>query len=189
MEYFPLGSLAAPARPLSAPEVLTALEHAARAAHALHEAGIAHGDIKPANVLLSRGPDGIGGQALRPRAWPGSSRPGTTLTGMGRASSVEFLDPAAAGRGPAVPAHRDLGAGRHRAPRAGRHRPLRRAARRAAAAGDPQGAVRAARRCTPACPRPMPSCVRRCLAEDGARPATAGEVADRLAELAGRPRT
>ena len=38
---------------MTRPEVLTALEHAARAAHALHEAGLAHGDIKPANVLLA----------------------------------------------------------------------------------------------------------------------------------------
>ena len=55
MEYFPLGSLAAPARPLPRPTVLAALEHAARAAHALHEAGMAHSDIKPANVLVADG--------------------------------------------------------------------------------------------------------------------------------------
>ena len=52
MEYFPLGSLAAPARPLARQEVLRAVEHAARAVHALHEAGLAHGDVKPGNVML-----------------------------------------------------------------------------------------------------------------------------------------
>ena len=52
MEYFPLGSLAAPARPLTRDEVLRAVEHAARAVHALHEAGMAHGDVKPGNVML-----------------------------------------------------------------------------------------------------------------------------------------
>ena len=56
MEYFPLGSLAAPARPLTRDEVLRAVEHAARAVHALHEAGLAHGDVKPGNVMLHDAP-------------------------------------------------------------------------------------------------------------------------------------
>ena len=38
MEYFPLGSLAAPSRPLNRDEVLRAVQHAALAVHALHEA-------------------------------------------------------------------------------------------------------------------------------------------------------
>src|SRR6476646_5846499 len=62
MQYFQLGSLSAPARPLARAEVHRALENAARAAHALHEAGMARSDIKPANVLLTEGPDGIGGR-------------------------------------------------------------------------------------------------------------------------------
>lgn len=89
MEYFPQGSLAAPARPVSRATVLTALEHAARAAHALHEHGIAHGDIKPANVLLADD----GGGRLSDLGLARFLSPGVTLTGMGRASSVEFLDP------------------------------------------------------------------------------------------------
>ncbi len=89
MEYFPCGSLAGPSRPVTRPEVLTALEHAARAAHALHEGGLAHGDITPANVLLS----GDGGGRLLDLGLARVLSPGATLTGMGRASSVEYLDP------------------------------------------------------------------------------------------------
>jgi serine/threonine protein kinase len=88
MQYFPDGSLAAPSTPLTRLDVLRALEHAARAAHALHEAGIAHGDIKPANVLLA----GDGGR-LSDLGIARFMAPGATLTSMGRASSVEFLDP------------------------------------------------------------------------------------------------
>jgi serine/threonine protein kinase len=89
MEYFPLGSLASPARPVTRTQVLTALEHAARAAHALHEAGLAHGDIKPANVLLAAD----GGGRLSDLGLARFLSPGATLTGMGRASSVEYMDP------------------------------------------------------------------------------------------------
>jgi len=45
IEYLPLGSLAAPAQPLSKNDVLTVLEHAARAAHHLHDGGVLeHGE-------------------------------------------------------------------------------------------------------------------------------------------------
>jgi serine/threonine protein kinase len=91
MQYFPLGSLSAPARPLARAEVHRALENAARAAHALHEAGMAHGDIKPANVLLTEGSGGsaagIGGR-LSDLGLARFLAPGATLTSMGRASSV-----------------------------------------------------------------------------------------------------
>lgn len=89
MEYFPLGSLAAPAKPLSRHAVLTALEHAARAAEALHNAGLAHGDIKPANIMLS----GSGGK-LSDLGLARFLAPGNTLTGSARSSTVvEFMDP------------------------------------------------------------------------------------------------
>ena len=92
MRYFPLGSLAAPGRPLARADVHRALEHAARAAHALHEAGVAHSDIKPANVLLTEEDGRIGGR-LSDLGLARYLAPGTTLTSMGRASSIEYLDP------------------------------------------------------------------------------------------------
>ncbi|MDQ4039370.1 MAG: serine/threonine protein kinase [Actinomycetota bacterium] len=89
MEYFPGGSLAVPARPLARREVLTAVEHAALAAHALHEAGLSHGDIKPANVMI-----GNAGAKLSDLGLARFLAPGVTLTGMANAVSLEFLDPA-----------------------------------------------------------------------------------------------
>ena len=53
---------------------------------------MAHSDIKPANVLLAEGPDGIGGR-LSDLGLARFLAPGTTLTSMGRASSVEYVDP------------------------------------------------------------------------------------------------
>ena len=90
MEYCPLGSLAAPARPLGRGEVLRAMAHAARALHALHEAGLTHGDLKPANVL--RAP--TDGGKLSDLGLARFLTPGVTLTGMASAASVEYLDPA-----------------------------------------------------------------------------------------------
>ncbi|MGH9125073.1 MAG: serine/threonine-protein kinase [Acidimicrobiales bacterium] len=88
MEYFPMGSLAAPARPLSREEVQRAVAHAARAAHALHEAGIVHRDIKPANVMLHDD-----GAKLSDLGLAQLVQPGMTVTGMGPIDSVEFMDP------------------------------------------------------------------------------------------------
>ncbi|HEX2297189.1 MAG TPA: protein kinase, partial [Pseudonocardiaceae bacterium] len=88
-EYLPLGSLAQPARPLTRAEVLSAVRHAALAAHALHEAGLVHGDIKPANILLT--PEGA---KLTDLGLARFLTPGSTLTGMTQMESVEFVDPA-----------------------------------------------------------------------------------------------
>ena len=89
MEYLTDGSLADPAKPLQQHTALIAVAHAARAAHALHEAGMAHNDIKPGNILLHPG----GGKL----ADLGLSRiltPGMTITGLGPTAAVEYLDPA-----------------------------------------------------------------------------------------------
>src|SRR5262249_45532876 len=52
MESLPAGSLADAAGALPPGQVLTAVADAARAADALHEAGMAHNDIKPGNIML-----------------------------------------------------------------------------------------------------------------------------------------
>jgi eukaryotic-like serine/threonine-protein kinase len=185
MQYFPLGSLSAPARPLARAEVHRALENAARAAHALHEAGMAHSDIKPANVLLTESSDGstagIGGR-LSDLGLARFLAPGATLTSMGRASSVEYVDPDVIGG--ARPSRRTeiwaLGATVHRAlagtgvygelPDA---QPL--LAIRKVLGAQPQ--IDAALRPDEA------ELVRLCLAPDDGRLPTAEAVADRLAAL------
>ena len=183
MEYFPHGSLAAPARALGRTDVLTALEHAARAAHALHEAGLAHGDVKPGNVLLAGSVDHAPpGGRLSDLGLARYLTPGNTLTGMGRASSVEFTDPdLLAG---ARPSRRtevwSLGATVHRVlSGAGLHGDL----------PDTQPLL-AIRRVLSGTPQVHPSLapaeaalVRACLAEGTGRLTTAEQVADGLAAL------
>ena len=135
MEYFPLGSLAAPARPLTRDEVLRAVEHAARAVHALHEAGLAHGDVKPGNVMLHED-----GGKLSDLGLARVFTRGAALTGMAPETSVEFLDPSLLLGDP--PSRSTdlwaLGATLHRA--LSGEGSVRRIAGATAAAGDPPGA-------------------------------------------------
>jgi eukaryotic-like serine/threonine-protein kinase len=181
MQYFPLGSLSAPARPLARAEVHRALENAARAAHALHEAGMAHSDIKPANVLLTEGQNGIGGR-LSDLGLARFLAPGATLTSMGRASSVEYVDPDVIGG--ARPSRRTeiwaLGATVHRAlAGTGLYGELPDA--------QPLLAIRkvlgAQPQIDPALRPDEAELVRLCLAPDDGRLPTAEAVADRLAAL------
>ena len=88
MQYFPEGSLAAPASPLSREIVLTAVAQAARAAHALHEVGLVHRSIKPENVLLHQG-----GARLSDLGLAQTLAPGVTVTGLGPIGAVEYVDP------------------------------------------------------------------------------------------------
>ncbi len=187
MQYFPLGSLAAPARPLARTQVYRALEHAARAAHALHEAGMAHSDIKPANVLLAEGgeDDGEIGGRLSDLGLARFLAPGTTLTSMGRASSVEYLDPDVIGG--ARPSRRTeiwaLGATVHRAlAGTGLYGELPDA--------QPLLAIRkvlgAQPRVDPALRPEEAELVRLCLAPDDRRLPSAEAVAERLTALGGR---
>ena len=185
MEYFPLGSLAAPARPLARIEVLTALEHAARAADDLHRAGIAHGGIHPGNVLLVEEPGGMLGGRLSD---PGLARvltPGAAVTATGRVEALAFSDPALLTG--AVPSRRTevwaLGATIHRAlTGAGLYdEPL---------GPHPLDAIRQVLT-TPPQVRPglepaEAAVVRACLA-DGARLRSAADVADGLAVLRSLP--
>jgi serine/threonine protein kinase len=91
MEWLERGSLAEPAYELSKDEARKAVADVARAAHALHEAGIVHQDIAPENVLLT----GDGGR-LADLGLAKVLQPGVTVTSIGRRSygAVEFVDPA-----------------------------------------------------------------------------------------------
>ena len=88
MEHFPLGSLGAPGRQLSRADVLGLVAHAARGAHALHEAGIAHRDIKPTNVMMHAS----GGKLSDPDLAHVMS-PGQTFSGRSPIDSVFFMEP------------------------------------------------------------------------------------------------
>lgn len=89
MEYLPAGSLADAIGSIPPTQVLAAVGDAARAAHALHEAGIAHNDIKPGNVMLHDGHAKLSDLGLSQLL-----APGLTITGLGSTGSVEYLDPA-----------------------------------------------------------------------------------------------
>ena len=88
MRHLPDGSLGHPARPLERRTVVCAVAAAARAAHQLHEAGIAHRDIKPSNILL----DGDRGQ-LSDLGLAQIVNPGQAATGIGPVGTIEFLAP------------------------------------------------------------------------------------------------
>ena len=88
MEYFPLGSLASPARELSRPEILRALEDAARAVHELHEHGLVHGDIKPANVMVTDE-----GGKLSDLGLARVLNSENSVTSFAPTTSVEYIDP------------------------------------------------------------------------------------------------
>ncbi|MBM9461511.1 serine/threonine protein kinase [Nocardioides sp. zg-536] len=88
MEHCPLGSLEKPNVELGVAERVAAVRDAARAAHALHERGIVHRDVKPANILLA--PDG---GRLADLGLSQLLSPGMVTTGLGQIG-LEFTDPA-----------------------------------------------------------------------------------------------
>ncbi len=95
--YHELGSLASPrAAARGQAAVLEAVGDAARAAHALHEAGVAHRDIKPTNVLLS-----VDGAVLSDLGLAQLLSPGATVTGVGPIGTLAFMEPGVARGEPA----------------------------------------------------------------------------------------
>jgi serine/threonine-protein kinase len=91
MQFEPSGSLASPTRDVRREERLRAVGRAARAAHELHEVGVVHRGIRPANVLLAAG----GALLAEPAVAQLLSR-GEHLTGLGTrgdARDLEFVDP------------------------------------------------------------------------------------------------
>jgi serine/threonine protein kinase len=91
MRHEPLGSLSAPARDLTRRECLRAVALAARGAHEMHEAGLAHRGIGPTNILL----DNAGATLAEPAVGHLLTR-GHTISGLGtgaRAGRLELVDP------------------------------------------------------------------------------------------------
>lgn len=88
MEFCENGSLADPARALSQEEVILFVRQAALAAHALHEAGMVHRGIKPANILLHRD-----GARLADLGLVQALDPTQSMTGLGGIGSVEYIEP------------------------------------------------------------------------------------------------
>ncbi len=87
MEWCPLGSLAN--EDVSRATVLRAVASAARAAHALHDAGMAHRDIQPRNVLVVEN-----GGKLRDLGMVRVSDPQSSMSTMPAEDALEFVDPA-----------------------------------------------------------------------------------------------
>jgi serine/threonine protein kinase len=91
MRHEPGGSLSAPARELTRRERLLAVARAARGAHEVHEAGLAHRGIGPVNILL----DKAGAVLAEPAVGHLLTR-GHTVSGLGtgaRAGRLELVDP------------------------------------------------------------------------------------------------
>jgi serine/threonine protein kinase len=88
MEYHPMGTLAEPAATMTTQQQLKAVADAARGAHALHEAGIAHRDIRPANVLL-----GTSHALLADLELAHFLLPGRTVTNSAPVADLEYMDP------------------------------------------------------------------------------------------------
>jgi serine/threonine protein kinase len=178
MAYFADGSLAAPATPLTRHQVLLAVSQAARAAHALHEAGVVHRSIKPENVLLA--PDGA---RLSDLGLAQALTAGQTVTGLGPVGTVEYLEPAIllGERGSRASDIWSLGITLHRALTG-------RGVYGQLSTSDPLLAVRTVLSSSPALsadldPRDR-DVIARCLAREAAdRPLTANALADELEAL------
>ena len=87
MEWCQGGTLAEPEHQLSRAGKLRAVAGAARAAHDLHEAGIAHRDLRPGNILLRADGSACLGDLGLAQLGSGS------VTSMAPMASIGFVDP------------------------------------------------------------------------------------------------
>ncbi|WP_166741652.1 serine/threonine protein kinase [Cumulibacter soli] len=178
MEHLPGGSLAAPATQLNFADVLRAISCAARGAHDLHEAGIAHRNIHPGAVVLH--PHGA---KLADPGLSGYLSPGMTLTGRLGQPHLAYLDPDVL-RGKAPSRSSDLfslGATLHYAASGRTLYPNLDESQPTAALStilDNQPTV------ATGLPEPIERIVRQCIERTSdERPKTAGDLADRLDAL------
>ena len=179
MEHCPGGSLESPNRPLTRSEGLRAVAEAARGAHALHGAGLVHRGITPGTVLLADD-----GARLADLGLAQALDPSVSVTGLGPAGSVAYIDPAVLAGEVASPASDiwSLGATLHFAlTGAGVHGDL--------PVHDPLLAVRRVLtqkpRLSPELDGRVAELIRRCLAADtSTRPASALALAEEI-ELIG----
>jgi serine/threonine protein kinase len=89
MEHPSRGTLEVPAEPLTDDEKLSAVADAARGAHALHEAGVAHRNIRPSCILLYSS-----GAKLADLGMAKHLDAGTSVSMLPDVSDIEFVDPA-----------------------------------------------------------------------------------------------
>ncbi len=177
MEYLVGGSLAHPAQPVEAALQVRAVGDAARALAAMHSAGIAHGAVKPGNVLLDPYGAKLSDPDLNHLLAPGLCHPGQAST-----ESLAFVDPAVLLGEPMAAAHdvwsvgvllHWVATGNHG------HEDL--------PAHDGVAALRQVvhnrPRLSPTLSGPLRHVVRDCLADPALRP-SAAEVAERIAAVA-----
>ena len=87
MEHCAGGTLGSPAEPLDKAATLRVVADAARALHDLHEAGIAHRDLRPGNILLRADGSACLGDLGLAQLGSGS------VTSMAPMASIGFVDP------------------------------------------------------------------------------------------------
>lgn len=183
MEHPSRGTLDEPAQPLSRDEKLMAVADAARGAHALHEAGIAHRNIRPSCILLYDA-----GAKLADLGMAKRLSAETSVSQMPDVSDIEFLDPGLiTGQLPSrasdiwslgATLHWSLSGGQRLHPRSADLDPF--AAMRRLLTEPPL--------ISPDLPAPVASLISRTLAPDPAeRPRTAEELASEIATLVGQP--